>query len=91
MWRMRYSLTTAAAVAALTFGITEPRIAPGEISPPPSKDYIVIAAEDTAADDDVDSAKMGEDSGTETGDEDTSATETKKVDQPDREDGDAPQ
>lgn len=79
---MRYSLTTAAAVAALTFGLADPRLVPREGAP--SQSYIVIAA-DEAANDDAESAKMDKATGTETGDPDTSETETKKVDQPDRE------
>jgi len=83
---MRYNLVTAAAVAALTFGISEPRIAPGEAEPPLSDSYIVIAADDTATDDDAESVKMGEESGDQSGDDETMEVETKKVDQPDRDD-----
>jgi hypothetical protein len=85
---MRYSLTAAAAaVAALTFAITGPKIASLEAAPALSNDHIMLAADDAASDDDAESAKMGEDAGTESGDDETSETETKKIDQPDREDG----
>jgi hypothetical protein len=79
---MRYSLTTAAAVAALTFGLVDPKLVPREAATPQS--YMVIAADDTA-NDDAESAKMDKATGTDTDGADTSETETKKVDQPDRE------
>ena len=79
----RYKLPAAAAVAALTFGVVGPQIARAELDPPALKGYMVIAGEDAA-----ESAKMGEDEGTQSGAEaDTSETKTKKIDQPDRDEG----
>jgi hypothetical protein len=78
-------LTTLLAVAALTFGITGPRVAP--VEEPLSQSDIVIAADDTATEDDAESAKMGDESGVQDGAEaDTSDTDTKKIDQPERDD-----
>ncbi len=86
---MRYNLTTAVAVAALTFGIAGPRLAPDQVAPVLSESDIVVAMDDTAAtDEDSDSVKMEKDAATETGAaEETSDTDTKKVDQPERQDG----
>ena len=79
----RYKFSAAAAVAVLTFGVVGPEIAPAELDPPSLDGYMVIAGEDAA-----ESAKMGEDEGTQSGeDADTSETETKKIDQPDRDEG----
>ena len=84
---MRFNLTTAVAVAALTFGIAGPRPAPDEVAPALSEGDIVVATDDTATDEDSDSAKMDQDAATETGAaEETSDTDTKKVDQPERQD-----
>jgi len=84
---MRYNLTTAVAVAALTFGIAGPRLAPDEVAPALSESDIVVATDDTATDQDSDSAKMDQDAATETGAaEETSDSDTKKIDQPERQD-----
>ncbi|ODS03663.1 hypothetical protein AUC71_08400 [Methyloceanibacter marginalis] len=82
-----YNLTTAVAVAALTFGIAGPRLAPDEVAPALSESDIVVAMDETATDEDSDSAKMDKDAAAETGGaEETSDTDTKKVDQPERQD-----
>ena len=84
---MRYNLTAAVAVAALTFGIAGPKFAPGEVAPTPLENDIVIAMDETVTDEDAESAKMDKDAATKTGAaEETSDTDTKKIDQPERQD-----
>jgi hypothetical protein len=71
----------------LPFGIAAPKLTPGEVTPALSESHIVIAMDDAATDEDSDSAKMDQDAATETGAaEETSDTDTKKVDQPERQD-----
>lgn len=83
---LRYNLTGALAVAALTFGIAAPELAHGEVAPTLSEGDIVVATDDTATDD-SESAKMDKDAATETGAaNETSDTDTKKIDQPERQD-----
>ena len=81
-----------AAVVSLTFGLAwpDPQLAGGRAPFP--QDYVVLAADENIHQDQAqsqenasESAKMGEDSGTQTGDEAvTPESETKKVDQPPR-------
>ena len=92
------TLLATAAVAAITFGVPGPDLKPTYEQSPLTTSYIVLAA-DEAKDDDTDtatnqaqseenaveSAKMGEDAGTHTGNKATTLeNDTKKVDQPPR-------
>lgn len=84
----RYGFLSTAAVATLALGIMGAKPAPIDTAPALSHSDILLAAGDSATGDNPDeSAKMGKESGTHSGEEaDTSESETKKVDQPERRD-----
>ena len=86
---MAHTSIISAAVIALTFGIGGENLTPVQHEEPLSDGDIVIVANDAAAqtgqteDNAQDSAKMGKQSGTQTGQQSTvPVSETKKVDQP---------